>query len=268
MSKEQSRKLAAIMAADIVGYSRLMAENEADTLARLRRFRRELLEPSVSEHAGSIIKNMGDGWLAEFDSIVGAVNCATAIQERLSQDEGLAIRIGIHVGDIIHENEDIFGDGVNIAARLQQIAAPGAVIVSGDVFKLIDRKTGTDFEDLGIQRLKNLTVDTAVYGWAPETVKGQSLLSQSSNEDAGNSVPIILVEELHVSGSEEEAEELRYELLLLMSRRTGIKVVSQGRTEICGWRTLPRFRFESAVRHDPFKRQGRRDHQNGALSER
>lgn len=231
MSKEQSRKLAAIMAADIVGYSRLMAENEADTLAKLRRFRRELLEPSVSEHAGSIIKNMGDGWLAEFDSIVGAVNCATDIQERLSQDEGLEIRIGIHVGDIIHENEDIFGDGVNIAARLQQIAAPGAVIVSGDVFKLIDRKTGTDFEDLGIQRLKNITVDTAVYGWAPETVKGQSLLSAPTEDKAANTVPVILVEELHLSGSQDEAadlaEEIRYELLLLMSRRTGIKVISE-----------------------------------------
>ncbi|WP_136657761.1 adenylate/guanylate cyclase domain-containing protein [Nitratireductor sp. XY-223] len=236
MSKEQSRKLAAIMAADIVDYSRLMAEDEQATLASLRAFRGELLEPSVSEHAGSIIKNMGDGWLAEFDSIVGAVNCATAIQERLSQDGAVEIRIGIHVGDIIHENEDIFGDGVNIAARLQQIAAPGAVIVSGDVYKLIDRKTGTEFEELGIQRLKNITVDTAVYGWAPETAKGESLLSESSEEAAANHVPVVLIEELHVSGSEEEAadmaEEIRYELLLLMSRRTGIKVVSERNDQI------------------------------------
>ncbi|WP_419907740.1 adenylate/guanylate cyclase domain-containing protein [Hoeflea sp.] len=236
MSNEQSRKLAAIMAADIVGYSRLMAENEQNTLAKLRVFRRDLLEPCVSEHAGSIIKNMGDGWLAEFNSIVGAVNCATAVQEQLSRDGMFEIRIGIHVGDIIHENEDIFGDGVNIAARLQQIAAPGAVIVSGDVFKLIDRKTGTEFEDLGIQRLKNITVDTAVYGWAPENVKGQSLLTETSTEDSGNSVPVVLVEELHISGSEDEAadlaEELRYELLLLMSRRSGIKVVSERNNKV------------------------------------
>ncbi|MCY6382960.1 adenylate/guanylate cyclase domain-containing protein [Hoeflea prorocentri] len=231
MTNQPSRRLAAIMAADIVGYSKMMAEDEDRTLAKLRSFRTDLLERAVSDNAGTIIKNMGDGWLTEFNSIVGAVNCATEIQKRLSEADDLEIRIGIHVGDIIHEDDDIFGDGVNIASRLQQLAAPGAVLVSGDVHKMIDRKTETEFEDLGVQKLKNITVETAVYGWAPSVTTDKPLLTSEPVAKLSQGLPTVFVEELRASGNREDAsdlaEEIRYELLLLLSKRTGIKVVSE-----------------------------------------
>ncbi|MEX3011059.1 adenylate/guanylate cyclase domain-containing protein [Hoeflea sp. TYP-13] len=231
MSDQPSRRLAAIMAADIVGYSRLMSEDEAHTLAQLRTFRSELLEPAVLDQGGRIIKNMGDGWLAEFGSAAAAVACATDIQNRLTRDGSMQIRIGIHIGDIIHEDADIFGDGVNIAARLQQLAIPGAVLVSGEVHRIIDSKLGTLFKDLGTHKLKNIAADTTVFGWAPEAVDGQSLLSAEPLGRKQTGVPVILIEELQVSGSKNEAselaEEFRYELLLMLSRRIGIKVVGE-----------------------------------------
>jgi len=228
MSEKTSRRLAAIMAADIAGYSRLMAEDEAGTLERLRRFRSTLLEPTVDHHGGAIVKNMGDGWLAEFGSAVEAVNCATAIQARLAEDASVDIRIGIHVGDIVHEDEDIFGDGVNIAARLQQLAAPGAVLLSGDAYKFVDRKQDTVFESAGTHRLKNIVGETPVFGWA---AKAGPLLSAGQESRSSTGVPVILVEELSLSGQEEEAsdlaEEFRYVLVSMLSRRTGIRVLGE-----------------------------------------
>src|SRR5207247_2627904 len=131
------RKLAAILAADVVGYSRLMAENEADTFDRLRAHRMELFEPEIAKHHGRIFKLMGDGLLAEFGSVVDAVECAAVLQgemerrnEGLPADRRIDMRIGVHVGDVIVENEDRHGDTVNVAARLQQLAEPGAICVS------------------------------------------------------------------------------------------------------------------------------------------
>ena len=228
MAEKPSRRLAAIMAADIVGYSRLMAEDEAGTLQRLRAFRNTVLEPSVDDHGGTIIKNMGDGWLAEFGSAVDAVQCATAIQTRLAEDASIDLRIGIHVGDIVHENADIFGDGVNIAARLQQLAAPGAVMLSGDAHKFVDRKQETVFEALGARSLKNIAGETEIFGW---TAKGGPLLSQEQDNRSSAGVPVILVEELSLSGDEDKAsdlaEEFRYVLVSMLSRRTGIRVIGE-----------------------------------------
>src|SRR5215831_10609579 len=131
------RKLAAILAADVVGYSRLMAENEADTFDRLRAHRKELFEPEIAKRHGRIFKLMGDGLLAEFGSVVDAVECAAVLQREMSKrNEGLPtgrridIRIGVHLGDVIVEDGDRHGDAVNVAVRLEQLAEPGGICLS------------------------------------------------------------------------------------------------------------------------------------------
>src|SRR5262249_52767390 len=135
------RKLAAILATDVEGYSRLMEQDDVGTVERLRDCRKSLFEPEIAKHNGSIFKLMGDGLLAEFDSVVDAVECAVLLQrsmvERnagLPDDRHIEVRIGVSLGDVIVEGQDRYGDGVNIAARLQQMAQPGGVLVSGDVY--------------------------------------------------------------------------------------------------------------------------------------
>jgi adenylate cyclase len=131
------RRLAAILAADIVGYSRLMGQDETGTLARLKALRRELIDPQVAEHRGRIVKTTGDGILIEFPSVVEAVACAVAVQQGMMQrnaatteEQRIEFRVGINLGDVIVEDGDIHGDGVNVAARLEALAAPGGICVS------------------------------------------------------------------------------------------------------------------------------------------
>src|SRR4051812_43490851 len=150
------RRLAAILAADVVGYSRLMERDEAGTLARLKAHRRELLDPLVTGHRGRIVKLMGDGALVEFASAVDAVECALAIQEGMAgrevdivEAERVRFRIGINLGDVIVEDEDIYGDGVNVAARLEQLAEPGGIVVSGTAFDHLRGELGRAFAPLG-----------------------------------------------------------------------------------------------------------------------
>src|SRR5579863_39167 len=164
------RRLAAILAADVVGYSRLMAADEEGTLARLNAHRRELLEPKVAQHHGRIVKRMGDGILSEFGSAVDAARCAIETQQGMAKrNEGvpveqcIQIRIGIHVGDIIIEEGDIFGDGVNIAARLEGIAEPGGITLSEDAWRQVQGKVTAKFIDSGEQKLKNIPQPVRVY---------------------------------------------------------------------------------------------------------
>ena len=142
------RKLAAILAADVVGYSALMERDEDRTLARLKAHRKELIEPLIAEHQGRIVKLMGDGALVEFASVVDAVACATAIQRGMAEQETgvpeaerVRFRIGINFGDVIREADgDLYGDGVNVAARLEQLAEPGGIVLSGTAFDHLGRK--------------------------------------------------------------------------------------------------------------------------------
>ncbi len=157
------RRLAAIMLADVAGYSRLMGENEAATLERLKQRRREIFAPQVSEHQGRIIKLMGDGALVEFASAINAVTCAVAVQKRMAEANAerssgppIELRIGINLGDVIVEGSDIYGDGVNIAARIQTLAPSGGICISGKVFDEVNRKLDCRFEDLGVHELKNI----------------------------------------------------------------------------------------------------------------
>ncbi|OWW02308.1 guanylyl cyclase [Rhizobium sp. R72] len=164
------RRLTAILSADVVGYSRLMGLDEAGTLERLKACRRELIDSTVEEYHGRIIKLMGDGALVEFPSIVDAVQCAAVIQRKMSgrdrdvsDDKRIRFRIGVNLGDIIVEGDDIYGDGVNIAARLQGIAEPGGVFISGTAFDQVAHKVDVGFAALGEQRLKNIADPVRVY---------------------------------------------------------------------------------------------------------
>jgi len=165
MSEGTQRRLAAIVSADVVGYSRLMGEDAAGTLAALRRLRSELLAPMVDDHHGTVVKSMGDGWLVEFASVVDAVTWAIGVQERLAGNETIKLRFGVHLGDIMHEDEDIYGDGVNVAARLQEIAEPGALVISDIAWRSIDGKLSAAFTNLGEQILKNIAQPVTVFGW-------------------------------------------------------------------------------------------------------
>jgi len=175
MSRGTKRRLAAIVSADIVGYSRLMGEDEANTLASLRQWRSEVFGPTVSGHQGDIVKSMGDGWLVAFDSAVDAVTCAIQVQESLTGHDILKLRIGLHIGDITYADDDIFGDGVNIAARLQEIAEPGAIVISDTAQRSIDGKHAADFANLGHQALKNIANPVAAYGWGMSEVSRTSI---------------------------------------------------------------------------------------------
>jgi TolB-like protein/class 3 adenylate cyclase/cytochrome c-type biogenesis protein CcmH/NrfG len=157
------RRLAAILAADVVGYSRLMQADEAGTLAALKARRTELLQPLVAEHHGRIVKHMGDGVLVEFGSAFNAVTCAIELQaameaanEAVPEDRRIVLRIGISLGDVVVEDNDLYGDGVNIAARLENLAEPGSLCISANVFEHINGKLPCSFMSLGPQKLKNI----------------------------------------------------------------------------------------------------------------
>jgi adenylate cyclase len=164
------RRLAAIFAGDVAGYSRLMGADEEGTLARLNAHRREFLEPNIAAHRGRIVKRTGDGILIEFASAMDAVRCAVEQQRGMAQrntdmpaDQRIELRVGIHVGDIMIEEGDIFGDGVNIAARLESIAQPGGICISDDAYRQIRGKLDVNFQDSGEQELKNIARPVRVY---------------------------------------------------------------------------------------------------------
>src|SRR5215831_17254245 len=164
------RRLAAILAADVAGYSRLMGADEEGTLARLNAHRREFLEPTIAEHRGRIVKRTGDGILIEFGSAVDAARCAVEIQRGMIErnaavpaDKRIEFRIGIHVGDVIIEDGDIFGDGVNVASRLEGIAQPGSICISDDAYRQVRGKLDANFQDAGERELKNFARPVRVY---------------------------------------------------------------------------------------------------------
>src|SRR5271169_4273814 len=158
-----TRRLAAILAADVVGYSRLMEADEEGTHERLKAHLRELVDPKIKEHRGRTVKNTGDGLLAEFASVVDAVRCAVEVQRgmvdrepEVPEERRIRFRIGINLGDVIAEEHDIFGDGVNVAARLEALAEPGGICISRVVRDQVRDRLDFDFDDLGDQQVKNI----------------------------------------------------------------------------------------------------------------
>src|SRR5271166_2922121 len=172
-----TRRLAAILAADVVGYSRLMGVDEEGTHERVKAHLRELVDPKIREHHGRIVKTTGDGVLAEFASVVDAVRCAGEIQRAmadrdldLAEERRLRFRIGVNLGDVIADGDDIYGDGVNIAARLEGLAAPGGICVSGTVRDHVGGRLSYAFEDMGEQSVKNIARPVRAYALRPDGV--------------------------------------------------------------------------------------------------
>jgi adenylate cyclase len=168
--KPTQRRLAAILAADVVGYARLMEQDEAGTLATLKSRRRSVLEPLVARHRGRVFKFTGDGVLVEFGSAVNAVQCAVDLQERMAtanseqpDESPIVLRIGVNLGDVLIEGSDLYGDGINIAARLEGLAEPGGILVSGTAYDHVRNKVKVGFEDLGAQTVKNIAEPVRTY---------------------------------------------------------------------------------------------------------
>jgi TolB-like protein/class 3 adenylate cyclase len=172
----EQRRLAAIVSADVAGYSRLMGRDEGGTLAALKALRQEMVDPAIAMHGGRIVKTTGDGLLLEFPSVVNAVRCSvemqTAMADRtagIAEDRRIVFRIGINLGDIIVDGDDIFGDGVNVAARLQEIAPPGGICISNRVHEDVRDRLDVEFDDGGAQTLKNIARPVQVWHWQPGT---------------------------------------------------------------------------------------------------
>jgi adenylate cyclase len=164
------RRLAAVLNADVVGYSRLMSTDEAGTLRALKAYESAVIDPTVAKYRGRIVKRMGDGYLAEFASVVDAVECAMAWQGQApTEGDKLKFRMGVHLGDIIAEGDDIYGDGVNIAARLEALSQPGCVTLSDDAFRQVRDRVKAEFHDLGEQEVKNIPHPLRVWEWRSPT---------------------------------------------------------------------------------------------------
>lgn len=232
------RRLASILIMDVVGYSRLMEEDEAQTLEALKKYRSEIVAPAVAQNNGRQVKLMGDGALFEFASVTEAVSCAIAIQTAMAQatldggdpKERILFRVGIHLGDVLVEEDDIYGDAVNIAARLEAMAEPGGICLSQQAFDHVGYRMHCPFQDLGEVRVKNVARALHAWGWSPGTSKVPAPRSNSREDSSSDSVPIVLVEEFVHSGDMEAASdlagELRSELINALSLRTGVRVAT------------------------------------------
>jgi adenylate cyclase len=161
------RRLAALLNADVVGYSRLMSRDEARTLQTLKRYEARVIDPTITRHKGRIVKRMGDGYLAEFASVVDAVECAIEWQRHQAAEgeQPLTFRMGVHLGDVIVEGADIYGDGVNISARLEALAEPGCIVLSEDAYRQVRDRVAAQFRDLGEHKVKNIPRTLRVWEW-------------------------------------------------------------------------------------------------------
>jgi adenylate cyclase len=227
------RRLAAIFAADVVGYSKMMGEDEAGTLSLVRSLRSDLIEPKIVEHKGRLFKTMGDGFLAEFPSVVNAVACAVAIQKALAtrntdlpDDRRMELRIGVNVGDVIAEGEDIFGDGVNVAARLEGVGRPGSVVISGAVRDHLGNRLDLQFDDLGEHRLKNIETPIRAYAARAETAAG----STGPNPPATTKPSIAVLPFDNMSGNRDQqyiSDGITEDLTTELARFSGLTVASR-----------------------------------------
>jgi TolB-like protein/cytochrome c-type biogenesis protein CcmH/NrfG len=232
------RKLTTILAADVVGYSRLMGEDEAGTLARLKSLRKELMQPKIAGSRGRIVKLMGDGLLAEFPSVVEAVRCAVDIQQCMAGREAglpderrIRLRIGVNLGDIIVEGSDIYGDGVNVAARLEGLAEAGGICISGKVYEEIKNKLPIAFEDLGEREVKNIREPIRVYRWTDVAADPKPSMAGAKGALPLPDKPSIAVLPFdNMSGDPEQeyfSDGISEDLITDLSKISGIFVVSR-----------------------------------------
>jgi adenylate cyclase len=238
----QTRRLAAILAADVAGYSRLMGADEEGTHERLRAHLRELVDPKIKDHRGRTVKNTGDGLLAEFASVVDAVRCAVEVQRAMidreagvPEDRRIRFRIGINLGDIIVDGDDIFGDGVNVAARLEALAEPGGICVSGTVRDHVGDRLPYAFEDLGEQSVKNIARPVRVYALRPEAIAGLPVAVISpavsiSQPIVAPRLSIVVLPFANLSNDPEQqyfADAITEDLTTDLSRLVGMLVISR-----------------------------------------
>ena len=221
-SSDVQRRLSAVVSADVVGYSRMMGVDETGTLAALRGHRAELIDPLIAEHGGRIVKTMGDGLLLEFPNVVEAVKCSIAMQDGMAarnegvpDDKRTVFRIGVNHCDIIIEDEDIFGNGVNVAARLEGMAEPGGLLVSHSVYENIAGKLDIAFADNGEREFKNIAEPVRVWSWPRRLPTNRQ-----------NRKPFVVVTEFDGRSEDEKlfAEDLRGDLTAALSRLTGLEV--------------------------------------------
>jgi TolB-like protein/class 3 adenylate cyclase/Tfp pilus assembly protein PilF len=236
------RRLAAILAADVAGYSRLMGANEEGTLAQLKSIRKALVDPTIAAHRGRIVKTTGDGMLVEFASAVDAARNAVEIQRSMAeqntavpQDQRIEFRIGIHVGDVIFDDNDIFGDGVNIAARLEGIAEPGGVCMSDDAYRQVRGKVEIACDDMGQQSLKNIAEPMRAWrvrltGQTPSAVKSGSAVSQPRALALPDKPSIAVLPFQNMSGDPEQdyfADGMVEEIITALSRFKALFVIAR-----------------------------------------
>ena len=239
MAEERiNRKLAAILAADVVGYSRLMAADEAGTLAALKRHRELVFDPAVAAHNGRIVKLIGDGTIVEFGSVVDAVNCALSVQHSIGAlpDEAfgqskIVLRIGINLGDVIIEGDDIYGDGVNIAARLEPLAEPGGICVSSIVNESIGNRINVRFQDGGEISVKNIDRPIRVWKWHPgATTLAAAKSNAAKPEPNGATASIAVLPFTNMSGDPEQeyfSDGISEDIITDLSKIAGLMVISR-----------------------------------------
>jgi class 3 adenylate cyclase len=225
------RKLAAILAADVVGYSRLMSSDESGTHAAVKEVEASIIEPTVSKFRGRIFKRMGDGYLVEFTSAMDVVECALEWQERLraSSQSELRFRIGINLGDVIVDGDDIYGDGVNIAARLEGMAQAGCIAISNDVWNQVRSRIGVPFHDLGEQELKNIPEEVRVWEWRCKQAPPRRL--QSKKLPLPKKPSIVLLPFRNLSGDEQQeflAEGLRIDVQNALTQLSEVFLIAAG----------------------------------------
>jgi TolB-like protein/class 3 adenylate cyclase len=233
-----TRRLAAILAADVAGYSRLIGADEGGTLERLRALRRELLDPKIAEHHGRLVKTTGDGLLVEFGSVVDALRCAVEVQRDMAgcnagvtPNNRIEFRIGINVGDIVVEDGDIFGDGVNVAARLEGLAEPGGICVSARVQEDAAGKLDLAFEDIGEQQLKNIA--RPVRGYRVIMAAGSSFKPASAGPPLPDKPSIAVLPFANLSGDPEQeyfADGMVEEIITALSRIRWLFVIARNST--------------------------------------
>ena len=234
------RRLAAILFADVVGYSRLMEVDEAGTHDALMACRRELIDPAAAAHNGRIVKSTGDGVLAEFASVVDAVRCAVELQEQMNarnadvpKDRRIDLRMGLNLGDIIAEDDDIYGDGVNVAARLEGLAEPGGICLSADTYRQVRGRINVEVEDLGERELKNMAQPIRVYRIASDSfptafVEPAKVLSGHSDKPSVAVLPFT-----NVSGDPEQeyfSDGITEDIITELSRFREFAIVARNST--------------------------------------
>jgi adenylate cyclase len=238
MAEERiNRKLAAILAADVVGYSRLMGADETGTLTALKRHRETIFDPAVAAHNGRIVKLIGDGTIVEFHSVVDAVNCALSVQRSASlppdqngEPSMIVLRIGINLGDVIIEGDDIYGDGVNIAARLEPLAEPGGVCVSSIVNESVGNRIDVRFQDGGEIGVKNIDRPIRIWKWHPDATPDATPARSSNGHTNGIHASIAVLPFTNMSGDAEQeyfSDGISEDIITDLSKIAGLTVIAR-----------------------------------------